>query len=854
MALPQNTVHIKTKLICFLLAISLLWTAAPFISVGADDGDLGVMSEDKHLESSFVGAQTMVSTNYNMRTSEAGFDMIKDFEGYTPYAEWDYSQWTYGYGSRAEYEGQYISESDAAQLLKDIMYKYENSVNAFAKEYSINFNQNQFDALVSFTYNLGEYYWKISTYENSTIKRMLIDMPTKGYDKDKMVETFCLYCHAGGEFLQGLYNRRKREGQLFCFEDVMAGDINDSNTDYYVLLNVGNSAYLMNGPSSSSGTIKRISRASVLPIIRFNSDRTYGLTVFNGQPGWINAKYLVKLPRNAKVADTTKKDSLLGYDSDGFTYKFDTEKTTAEITSVTNKAGDPDFIIPSFVIRDNTVYTVVSIADKALSGNTIIESIYLPPEIQSIGQDAFKGSAIKNLYYELGSYAERYAVLSGFNAVPYDCARGHIYGAWETLEDPEVQKAKCAVCGYDATRRQIGISVLEYPDKLEYYYDGSSTLEFAPIGLVIRVKYDDDSTQDIVYTDDGKVKCSGFESVKIGNCPITVAYNSFTTTFDVKITQLVMTSISIASKPSKTTYVEGIDLNLSGLSVKGNYNDGSSVKLENYSVSGYDKNKIGTQTVKVTYSGLTATFTVKVNRKSPTGFKVNSNPARMEYYVGDNFDPFGLTLKVTYNNGTSEVIDHTAKLFEELRYSSFSSDVAGKTSVTLNFCGYTRTLSVLIISRDLESVVYELDDTYVSGVAASTKVEDFVKSFDASSRIKLTYNGKELLATDNVPAGAVVRLWYNSDILDERILLVTGDPSGDGVVGLSDYVALYSYIKGSMAHTPVQSDEVWLACADTNGDGVVNLTDLINFKKAILGQIQISPIKYSDQTHKHEEI
>ena len=81
MALPQNTVHIKNKLICFLLVISLLWTAAPFISVGADDEDLSVISEDKHLESSFVGAQTMVSTNYNMRTSEAGFDMIKDFGG-----------------------------------------------------------------------------------------------------------------------------------------------------------------------------------------------------------------------------------------------------------------------------------------------------------------------------------------------------------------------------------------------------------------------------------------------------------------------------------------------------------------------------------------------------------------------------------------------------------------------------------------------------------------------------------------------------------------------------------------------------------------------------------------------------
>ncbi len=848
-------IHTKTKLICFLLALSLLLSVNPFAVAYATVEDASEeKTTDKQLTDTFVSGQTMVSTDYQMRISGAGLDMIKDFEGYTPYAVWDYAQWTYGYGSRAEYEGQYISESDASQLIKDIIYKYENSVNAFAKEYSIDLNQNQFDALVSFTYNLGEYYWKISTYENSTIKRMLIDMPTKGYDKDQMIETFCLYCHAGGEFLPGLYNRRAREGALFCFEEAMAGDLNDTNTDYYVLLRVNTSAYMVSGPSSSSSNIKSIKRASVMPIIRFSEDGSYGLTVYKGQPGWINAKYLVKLPRNAKVSDTKKTDDVSGYDSEGFTYTFDSENMTASIVSVGEKAGAPDVILPSFAIRDNKVYTVTSVGSLAFSGNTVIKSIYLPPEITSIADNAFEGSATENLYYELGSYAERYAVLSGFNAVPYDCARGHIYGEWITGEDPEAQSAKCAVCGYDAIRRQVGISVLEYPDKLEYYCDGKNAPEFVPAGLAIRVAYDDESTLDIEYTDEGAVKCSGFDTSKRGECPITVSYNSFTTTFNVKITELVMTSITISSKPKKTTYVEGIDLNLSGLSVKGNYNDGSSVKLENYTVSGYNKDKIGTQTVKVTYSGLSATFTVKVNQKSPTGFSVYSNPARMEYYVGDNFDPFGITLKVSYNNGTSEVIDHTAKLFEELRYSNFSSDKPGKTTVTLRFCGYTKTISPLIISRDLATDTYEMDSTYVSMVAPFTTVEEFIEGFDFSSRIKITYNGHDLSNEDFVPSGALIRLWYNADILDERALIVTGDPSGDGVVGLSDYVALYSYIKGVQSHTPVPTDELWLACADINGDGVVSLTDLVTVKKAVLGQTEIAPIGYSKITRNDEEI
>ena len=324
--------------------------------------------------------------------------------------------------------------------------------------------------------------------------------------------------------------------------------------------------------------------------------------------------------------------------------------------------------------------------------------------------------------------------------------------------------------------------------------------------------------------------------------------------FDVKITKLVMTSISISSRPSKITYIEGIDLNLSGLTVKGNYNDGSSVKLENYTVSGYNKNKIGNQTIKVTYSGLTATFTVRVTKKSPTGFKVYSNPARMEYYVGDSFDPFGVTLRVTYNNGTTEVIDHTAELFEELRFGGFSSDAPGNTTVTLTFCGYTRTISPLIISRDLENNAYDMDMTYVSNVAASTRVEDFVKGFEHSSRVKITYNGHELPKDAYVPSGALVRLWYNADVLDERILIVTGDPSGDGIVGLGDYVALYSYLKGVQSQTPQEKDELWIACADVNGDGKITLTDLVIVKKAIMGQTVIAPIGYNQKTQDYEEI
>ena len=83
--------------------------------------------------------------------------------------------------------------------------------------------------------------------------------------------------------------------------------------------------------------------------------------------------------------------------------------------------------------------------------------------------------------------------------------------------------------------------------------------------------------------------------------------------------EAVLTGIEIVSGPDKTEYRQGEELDLTGLTVEAHYSDGSTVTLQagedGYSVSGYDPQQTGEQTITVSYKEETAEFTVTVAEK-----------------------------------------------------------------------------------------------------------------------------------------------------------------------------------------------------------------------------------------------
>jgi GH24 family phage-related lysozyme (muramidase) len=140
-----------------------------------------------------------------MKTSASGIQLIKEFEGCELRAYQDaVNVWTIGYGTTTDvYPDQVISQTQAEDLLKKDLIKFETSVNESLR---VPINQNQFDALVSFAYNVG-----ITAFKQSTLLRLINEKTNKRI----VASEFSKWVKADGKVLPGLVTRRKAESELF---------------------------------------------------------------------------------------------------------------------------------------------------------------------------------------------------------------------------------------------------------------------------------------------------------------------------------------------------------------------------------------------------------------------------------------------------------------------------------------------------------------------------------------------------------------------------------------------------------------------------------------------------------------
>lgn len=144
-----------------------------------------------------------------MKTSSKGIDLIKSFEtlrqtAYKAVPTEKYYTIGYGhYGQDVEPDST-VTEKEAEQLLKEDLADVERAVsNATA---GWNLNQNQFDALASFTFNVG-----IRAFRNST----LLNLIKRTTPENVIRAEFMKWKYSGGSALSGLERRRRAEADLY---------------------------------------------------------------------------------------------------------------------------------------------------------------------------------------------------------------------------------------------------------------------------------------------------------------------------------------------------------------------------------------------------------------------------------------------------------------------------------------------------------------------------------------------------------------------------------------------------------------------------------------------------------------
>lgn len=186
---------------------------------------------------------TQVSTAINpyftgtLKTSKECIEMLKDMEGYLSKPAGDYAQYSIGYGCNIKYLKQHyesldisaedlqkvLSSTDRNYILKEdkaealmmyVLVEVETKLDKFLEKHNILLNQYQYDALVSFTYNLG-YGWLA---DDSRLGEVLIE---GNYTVNEFASAMGVYCHVTvnneAKVLDLLVERRIREIKLFLF-------------------------------------------------------------------------------------------------------------------------------------------------------------------------------------------------------------------------------------------------------------------------------------------------------------------------------------------------------------------------------------------------------------------------------------------------------------------------------------------------------------------------------------------------------------------------------------------------------------------------------------------------------------
>mgnify|MGYP003322181733 CR=1 FL=1 len=237
--------------------------------------------------------------------------------------------------------------------------------------------------------------------------------------------------------------------------------------------------------------------------------------------------------------------------------------------------------------------------------------------------------------------------------------------------------------------------------KTSFFTGDSFTYE----GLVVTATYNNGKFEKVTPTVTApNMNTAGKKSVQVS-----YEYNNVKVTKDYEITVIAVVpeSLKITKNPIKTEYFAGETFTSEGLEVTCVYNN-KTEKVVTPTISGYDMSKPGKQIVKITYveSGVTVetSYTINVTKVVPVSINLSGNYPT-EFYVGHEFISEGLTVTVTYNDGSTKVVTPT-------KISGYNMSSPGNQTVVVSYTEDGKTVSA---SYEITVLKVELEKIELSG-------------------------------------------------------------------------------------------------------------------------------------------
>ena len=359
----------------------------------------------------------------------------------------------------------------------------------------------------------------------------------------------------------------------------------------------------------------------------------------------------------------------------------------------------------------------------------------------------------------------------------------------------------------------VSLKVEKMPSKLNYT-DEDAELDVS--GLVLSAEYSNGSVKAVK---DG-FECTGFSNTSSGKKDITVSYGGLKTVFSINVKVKEISSIEVEKLP-KTDYFVGDKPELDGISVKVNYDNGTSeIISKGFEVSEVNLETAGIRTVVVEYLDFTAEFDIEITEVVPVSASIVSLPSKLNYTVGDAaLDTNGLWLEIRYNNGDVKTVS------DGFTCTGFDSASAGTKSISVKYGKFTLSYDVTVEPKPAEQDKYIIRPAVGSNTAINYEEKvifglDFgIKSLDKYIRLADGYS----YSCSVYGSGGDVKIIKNRKVVDVYKIIIFGDMNGDGWCDKNDLnIANNIYYRRVSTNSVLRSQ---LMASDINHDGYLDYKD-----------------------------
>ncbi len=610
------------------------------------------------------GAFPLAKAQTELHTSPAMLDLIAEFEGFRGECYQDGSQRSVGYGTKCEYcdprqpgyplagpcavytKENPISKEYAKERMLQELAVFEQELYDFAARHGLTYTQNQFDALVSLSYNCGGN-WR--NEQNGILRNAVIS----GDMGDYLVYAFGLYSKSKGTVSLGHLKRRMVEAQVYLY-GVYNNDWPENLRYVYLDGNGGETRYYHQAFDAASVCPIRAELTAV-PKGPDGKDLAFA-GWFTKPEGGMQVENLTAALTNGTVLYAHWKNEA------GETVTVNTDTSTPVDVTVVVPNWSPDKIYE----HPGTYYSVVR-------GTTLNEQLHITKTVT--GKDG----------KQWGFCGDGWIPLSDTN-----------YSDVTNTVKPD------GIC-YEV--KASALNVRTGPGTNYAFANGATAKVRGEKVWIVKTEENPDGDRTWGQMSDGNWICvRQGASVYAAVLDPQPDYSAPT-----PVAGVTVTAITISALPSVLEYpIGGLDVlpDLTGAQITIHYSNGrkEDTAITRSMVSGFDNSQLGVIPITVTCGGRTAMFEVEIIPKVISGIAIHTGPDKSNYlYMNENLDLTGASLKVFYEReNITRIVPITADMV-----TGFNNTVEGINTLTVTYGGFTVSMDVNIVNPVITFLNYD---------------------------------------------------------------------------------------------------------------------------------------------------